>query len=81
MAQTNKDPDISVVIPVFNEEQNFAELYTRLTDSLKRISPDYELLFVNDGSKDETIALIKQYADKIKLVHVCQEQTCMYCLI
>jgi len=56
--------DISIVIPVYNEEQNLPELYSRLTQSAKKVSGEYELLFVNDGSRDNTLELLKKYASE-----------------
>jgi dolichol-phosphate mannosyltransferase len=47
--------DISVVVPLYNEEQIIPELYTRIKNSLTQISTDYEIIFVNDGSKDHSI--------------------------
>jgi glycosyltransferase involved in cell wall biosynthesis len=51
-------PDISIVVPLYNEEENARELYRRLTDALEALGVVYELVFVNDGSKDSTPALI-----------------------
>ena len=48
-------PTISVVIPVFNEEANIQPLYERMDQVARRLSPlDLELLFVDDGSTDDT---------------------------
>ncbi|MBN8701484.1 MAG: glycosyltransferase family 2 protein [Bacteroidetes bacterium] len=55
-------PEISVIIPVHNEELVLDAAYTRITASIKKISSNYELLFVNDGSKDKSIELIKRFA-------------------
>lgn len=46
--------DISVVVPLFNEEENVPELYKRLTTVLKGLGRKYEIIFVNDGSTDNT---------------------------
>lgn len=54
----NHPIEISVIVPVFNEESGIAELYTRLTASVKSITPDYELIFVNDGSTDNSLQKI-----------------------
>jgi dolichol-phosphate mannosyltransferase len=51
-------PDISVIVPLYNEEENIAELYRRLTSSLKQMGLGYEIVFVNDGSKDKTPELL-----------------------
>lgn len=45
-------PDISVVLPIYNEEGGLAELYARLTEVLTKTGLSYELVLVNDGSRD-----------------------------
>jgi dolichol-phosphate mannosyltransferase len=54
---TNKGDlvDLSVIIPIYNEQDNIPELYQRLTSVAKKISNDYELIFVNDGSRDASL--------------------------
>jgi glycosyltransferase involved in cell wall biosynthesis len=47
-------PDISVVIPLRNESPNIAQLYQELTETLAEYGRAYELIFVEDGSTDET---------------------------
>lgn len=54
--------DVSVVIPIYNEEKNIATLFARLTAVLQGLKCDYEFVFVNDGSTDASIALIKSLA-------------------
>lgn len=49
---------LSVIIPLYNEALSFAELYQRLCKAVGQITDRYELIFVNDGSTDETLALI-----------------------
>jgi dolichol-phosphate mannosyltransferase len=56
--------DISVVIPVYNEALNINLLYERLTKVLKSIGGSYELIFVNDGSRDNSIDLLKILASQ-----------------
>lgn len=51
-------PDVSVVVPLFDEDQTLLELYRRLTASLAGLEVTYELIFVNDGSTDTTGELI-----------------------
>ena len=50
--------DISVIIPVFNEEENIESLYAELKESLNSLKKDYEIIFVDDGSTDKTPALL-----------------------
>ncbi len=47
--------DISVVIPIYNEEDVLNELYRRLISVLESISKDYEIIFVDDASKDNSM--------------------------
>ncbi|TXD83347.1 glycosyltransferase family 2 protein [Subsaximicrobium wynnwilliamsii] len=55
--------DIAVVIPVFNEADNLDELYKRLVVSVSKISENYELLFVNDGSSDASIQKLQAFSE------------------
>ncbi|MCR5695149.1 MAG: glycosyltransferase family 2 protein [Clostridia bacterium] len=50
-------PTLSVVVPVYNEEEVINESYRRLTEVLEGIGETYELIFVNDGSRDKTLRL------------------------
>lgn len=59
---------ISVVIPVFNEEQNIAPLYKELKNSLASLSNAYEILFVDDGSVDASPNIIKELSGKDSMV-------------
>ncbi len=56
--------DCSVVVPLYNEEQAVAELYSRLTKTMSETGLCYELVFVDDGSSDNTLEQIKNIADK-----------------
>jgi undecaprenyl-phosphate 4-deoxy-4-formamido-L-arabinose transferase len=51
---------VSVVIPVYNEEQGLEELYRRTSSTLEGFSRPYEILFVDDGSTDGTPALLER---------------------
>ncbi len=55
--------DLSVIIPIYNEEENISLLYERLTSALKPLDVRKEFLFVNDGSKDSSMELIRQLAE------------------
>lgn len=56
----NKKVHISVVIPLLNEEGNIPLLYITLSEVLEKISSDYEIIFVDDGSKDQSFARIAE---------------------
>ena len=53
---------LSVIIPIYNEEDNIRLLYDRLLQVMKNMGVSYEFIFVNDGSKDRSIQLIKSLA-------------------
>jgi undecaprenyl-phosphate 4-deoxy-4-formamido-L-arabinose transferase len=53
-------PKLSVVIPVYNEEAVLPSLFARLYPALDALQIPYEIVFVNDGSKDKSVALLRQ---------------------
>ncbi len=55
-------PTLSVVIPLYNEDATVDELRRRLGEVLDRVEPDYEVLLVNDGSRDGTAEALKRIA-------------------
>jgi undecaprenyl-phosphate 4-deoxy-4-formamido-L-arabinose transferase len=55
-------PEITILIPVLNEEGSLPELYRRLSATLGPLGRTYEVLFVDDGSTDATPRLLKEYA-------------------
>jgi glycosyltransferase involved in cell wall biosynthesis len=60
----NANPDstaISVVVPLLNEAASLADLYSRLTNALAPITDRYEIIFVDDGSRDGSIDIIKAF--------------------
>jgi len=59
---------ISVVIPVFNEEDNISILYDKLKTVLGKISENHEIVFINDGSTDSTARKLKSLRKKDKKV-------------
>lgn len=64
------DLKFSIVIPIYNEEENIPELYGRLTHALKELG-SYEIIFVDDGSTDRSFPLLKEIAGSdrsVKLV-------------
>lgn len=64
----NELPEISVVVPVFNEEKGLEELFRRLASSVSSLSGNYELLFVDDGSRDSTFEKLSGLARNDKRV-------------
>ena len=54
--------DLSVVIPIYNEEGNIPLLYERLTAVMQGMGISWEFIFINDGSRDRSIQLLKELA-------------------
>ncbi len=65
-----KHPEISVIVPFYNEEDNVVELYERLTRVLSGLKRTYELIFVDDGSTDRTNDLLRGIFKKDRRVQV-----------
>jgi undecaprenyl-phosphate 4-deoxy-4-formamido-L-arabinose transferase len=57
---TEPVPDLSVIVPILNEEASLPELYRRTTDALAELGRSYELIFVDDGSSDGTFAALER---------------------
>jgi dolichol-phosphate mannosyltransferase len=55
-------PTLSLVLPIYNEEEVIAELHARLQDFLGKLGLDCEVLFINDGSKDRSLPLLREIA-------------------
>lgn len=63
--------DFSVVVPIFCEEENLEELYRRLKASLDPLGRDYEIVFVNDSSRDSSMKMMREMSrgdSRVKIV-------------
>lgn len=58
------NPQLSVVIPVYNEEQGLQALFDRLYPALDKLLIPYEIVFVNDGSRDRSAAILREQYQK-----------------
>jgi len=64
-------PELSIVIPVFNEEDGLPALFARLYPALDALQLSYEVIFVNDGSRDRSGALLReQFAARPEVTRV-----------
>jgi len=63
-----RDVRYTIIIPVYNEEAVINETYRRLTQVMESICEPYELLFVNDGSRDRTAEMIEGFAESDECV-------------
>ena len=66
------DPEISVVIPVYNEEESLPRLFAELYPVMEDIKRSYEIIFVNDGSHDKSFAMLydfqKQHPHNVRFI-------------
>ena len=61
--------DLSIIIPIYNEQENIPVLYDRLKKVAVRMGVNYELLFVNDGSADASLGMLIALANTDSNVH------------
>ena len=57
-------PTLSLVLPIYNEEEVIPELHTKLQEFLVELGLDCEIVFVNDGSKDRSMDMLRKIATK-----------------
>ena len=55
-------PELSVVVPLYNEEESLRPLYRAITDAVAPLGISYEIVFVDDGSRDATVRVADQIA-------------------
>jgi glycosyltransferase involved in cell wall biosynthesis len=70
MKDPQSDQTLSIVVPLYNEQENVRPLYARLTDVLRRVRQPYELIFVDDGSRDQTPEILDELYEKDSCVCV-----------
>lgn len=68
--KAQKHCDVSIIIPIFNEKDNILELYNKLSKSLHMLAFNYEIIFINDGSRDGSAEVLDEIAEKDSCVLV-----------
>ena len=63
---------ISIVVPVFNEEDSLPELYHRISTVMHQVRLSFELIFVDDGSTDQSLDIMVELSEKDKNVKIIQ---------
>jgi len=61
---------ISIVVPVYNEEEVVSQFYFRLSSVLRKIQYNYEIIFIDDGSSDKTLSILEELAAEDKNLRV-----------
>ena len=59
----------SIVIPFFNEQENILPLYMRITEVMDALGEPYEMIFVDDGSRDQTFRILNDIYENDRRVH------------
>ena len=71
ISATIKTPTlISVVVPVYNEEESLDAFYEAVSEQLHCLEMEWELIFVNDGSKDRSLAILQSLHERDSRVHI-----------
>lgn len=64
MKRTSSNNKISIILPLYNEEENIELQYKNITENLKNTKLNYEIIFVDDGSTDNSVSILKKIARK-----------------
>ncbi len=72
--RTENEVDLSIVIPVFNEADNVAPLHAELSMEISKITKNYEIIYVDDGSDDGTQGVLEHIFDQDDHVRVIQHR-------
>ena len=71
MTAAGVKPELSIVIPVYNEEAGLANLFARLYPAMDKLGLPYEIVFVNDGSRDNSVSILaEQYRQRPDVTRV-----------
>ncbi|HEY4691858.1 MAG TPA: glycosyltransferase, partial [Bellilinea sp.] len=62
------DPTFSIIVPIYNEECCLDELYRRLSEVMDQTHEPWELILINDGSRDKSPEMIRELAANDKRV-------------
>ncbi len=69
-ADAGEAPEISVFLPVYNEEPNLPPLHAKLNEALSKLGRSAEIVFVDDGSTDDSLKVLREIAAKDERVRV-----------
>jgi glycosyltransferase involved in cell wall biosynthesis len=73
MPETKRSPQVSIVLPVFEEEKTIEDVIIEIVETLSNSLFTYEIVAVEDGSKDQSLAILRQlqahYPGKIRVAH------------
>lgn len=70
MYYTDKKVELSLVVPLLNEEKAINDFYLKTVRYLNGLGRNYELIFIDDGSKDESFAILKSLRNKNEMIKI-----------
>ena len=70
----DEKPTLSIVVPVYNEEENVRPLFEKIQTVCEAIGEAYEVLFIDDGSRDETFAVLSELSEQFPQLVVIRFQ-------
>ncbi|MCX5696740.1 MAG: glycosyltransferase family 2 protein [Candidatus Omnitrophica bacterium] len=65
----------SIIIPVFNEGENLRLLHPKLIEVMEALGRDYEVIYIDDNSRDDSLKLLRQFSSangKVKVIHLAR---------
>ena len=68
--KSQNTPDISIVVPVFNEQDNLADLHRQIAESCRKTGLRHEIIFVDDGSRDDSPRVLSEIQQADPMVRV-----------
>jgi len=71
--ESGKDIELSFVIPVYNEEENIPQLYKEMAEVCPRLEKKWEIIFIDDGSKDGSFSVLKEIQkrdERVKIIRL-----------
>lgn len=72
MSKEIKQPQISIIVPLYNEEQSLKELYQKTTVVLKNLNKAYEIIFIDDGSLDNSFGILQELYQQNGIIKIYQ---------
>ncbi len=64
MADSNEIKSITILVPVYNEEESLPNLYARVTEEMGKLDYLYDILFIDDGSRDQSVPILNDIIEK-----------------
>lgn len=64
------NPKLSIFLPVYNEEESLERLHGKLLEALEKLGQSFEIIYVDDGSSDRSLPILKRFAGQDRRIRV-----------